>query len=133
RRGYTEIVRVDAAKVKALWEEQQGEKLPWNAGRNERLRQLEGPVHGYPIVSASGLVGQVDVGDGRHRIALAAERGQTIDVALQPGPVRPAALTVKRMQLRGAPDFAPAKRRNGVLVISTRVPYNKVRGTGVPA
>lgn len=84
----TYLVRVDAKKFKADFEAQDIiasndpplNKLDWNEGRLAALRKVEGPMDEHPMI---GILddGQLGVIDGRHRIALAAERDQTIVVA----------------------------------------------------
>ncbi len=79
-RGYKKIVRIDAAKFKARFEAEQGQKLDWNAGRSDRLKDLES-VDAYPQVFMD-WAGRVDVLDGRHRIANAAAKGMSIKVSM---------------------------------------------------
>lgn len=78
-RKYTKIVRIDAAKFKERFESEQGQKLDWNPGRLDRLKDLES-VDSYPQVFID-WAGRVDVLDGRHRIATAAAKGMSIKVA----------------------------------------------------
>lgn len=77
-RGYKKIVRIDAAKFKDRFEQEQGQKLDWNPGRADRLKDLEA-VDAYPQVFMD-WAGRVDVLDGRHRIANAAAKKMSIKV-----------------------------------------------------
>lgn len=79
-RGYKKIVRIDAAKFKARFEQEQGQKLDWNPSRADRLKDLAS-VNAYPQVFVD-WAGRVDVLDGRHRIANAAAKGMSIKVAM---------------------------------------------------
>ena len=81
----TELVEVDAQAALEAFEADRGEPLAWNKNRTNHLKTLVGslvPVDAHPQVSI--LDGKFDVGDGRHRIALAAERGESIVVAAHP-------------------------------------------------
>lgn len=78
-RKYTNIVRVHAGKFKDEWEKQHGEKLDWHPTRKDRIREYP-HLNGHPQVYTDHT-GNVDVLDGRHRISVAAERGQSIHVA----------------------------------------------------
>lgn len=84
--GYPVITEVDANAFKRAFEADHNEDLAWNSWRLNRLRDLEGPVDSHPFVGVTGRgkdgLGVVGVDDGRHRIALAAERGQRIPVAV---------------------------------------------------
>jgi hypothetical protein len=80
--GFPSVVRVDAAGFRDAFE-QQGEKLAWSPGRSAQIdeRIATDTVHNdYPRVASRG--NRIGVDDGRHRIAAAAERGQSIDIAV---------------------------------------------------
>lgn len=85
QRGYTEITRIDARAFARKFEESQGRELAWQARRTEALRDVP-ELDAYPQVTAFKRDGKIiiDVTDGRHRIALAAERNQLIDVSMTP-------------------------------------------------
>jgi hypothetical protein len=85
RRGYTEIVRIDAKQFAAEYERSQGTQLAHIPRRTERLRDVA-ELDAYPQVTATTREGLtiVDVVDGRHRLGLAAERNLLIDVAMTP-------------------------------------------------
>jgi hypothetical protein len=70
-RGYKKIVRIDAAKFKARFEAEQGQKLDWNASRADRLKDLES-VDAYPqgvhgLGRAGGCVGRTTSNRKRRR------------------------------------------------------------------
>jgi hypothetical protein len=83
------LARIDPVKFRDFFESQASvkdlpdglSKLGWNKGRLATLRKVKGPMDEYPILGAleDGTVGIID---GRHRIALAAERDQWIKVAI---------------------------------------------------
>ena len=81
--GYVKgtIKEIDAAEFKKQFEKDQGEPLAWN---EERLKSaLKRNIDDdYPIIYKGK--NKVDVTDGRHRIAAAAERNQYIDVIVEP-------------------------------------------------
>jgi Inorganic Pyrophosphatase len=77
--GYPILTEVDAGKFQRAFEFDRKEPLAWSPERLTRLRQMEGS-DSHPMVYTRN--GNVDVDDGRHRIALAAERGHKIDVAV---------------------------------------------------
>lgn len=81
RRGYRKIVRVDAAKFRDRYVDDQKQALNWHPGRLSAALSYD-TFQGYPCVTFGA--GKVDVIDGRHRLAAAASRQQTIDVATQP-------------------------------------------------
>jgi hypothetical protein len=84
--GYKTITEVDANAFKRAFEADNNEDLAWNPWRLDRLRNVEGPIDAYPFVGVTGRgkdgLGTVGVDDGRHRLALAAERGLRIPVAV---------------------------------------------------
>lgn len=84
--GYKTITEVDANAFKRAFEADHNEDLAWNSWRLNRLRNVEGPLDAHPFVGVTGRgadgLGTVGVDDGRHRIALAAERGLRIPVAV---------------------------------------------------
>lgn len=80
RAGFNNIVKIDANKFKSAFEEQEGDDLDWNPDRLENLRTLDKDWDSYPRVIVRK--GHVGVEDGRHRISLAAERGEKVDVAV---------------------------------------------------
>lgn len=79
RHKYTEVVEVDAQKLlEAI--ETRGEPLAWSERRLEQaLERPETDAHPLVVVNSKGMP---DVTDGGHRIAAAAERGQTIEIAV---------------------------------------------------
>jgi hypothetical protein len=79
RQGFPHIVRVDAAALRDAAERNIGEPLIWSEGKANALRN-SGGAEGYPRVGV--YRDRVGIDDGRHRIAVAAERGQGIDVAV---------------------------------------------------
>lgn len=85
RMGMTKIKEIDAAEFKRKWEEQERDtperesiKLDWNPDRLKTALERN-EDDDYPKVSITK--DRVDVGDGRHRISAAAEKGQKINVA----------------------------------------------------
>ena len=82
-RGYTKIIDINARKLAKKYEKDQGEKLAWNQERLESARKRE-IVNSYPQVYVTGS-GKLDINDGRHRLAVAAEREETVPIAVKPG------------------------------------------------
>ena len=80
-RGYTNIMNIDAKKFAEQFKHDQGEDLAWNQDRliSARAREYD---DSYPEIYTT-LFGKVDVNDGRHRIAAAAEKNERIDVAVK--------------------------------------------------
>ncbi len=81
KRGFTQIVTIDAKKFQDLYEKTHEEKLAWNQDRAKKLKDLK-TYDSYPLATNSDR--GVDVGDGRHRIAEAARRGALVEVATDP-------------------------------------------------
>lgn len=81
--GYTHVMDVSGPAFAAAYQRDQNEPLAWNAGRLDKLRALTTPLDSMPHVYADSM-GRLAVHDGRHRLALAAERGVTIPVAMHP-------------------------------------------------
>jgi hypothetical protein len=88
RRGYTKLRIVDAKKLKEMWEKGHEEPLAWNPGRLDSaikrniydsyalvywVDQWSDGYHTHPA--------RIDVADGRHRIAAAAQKGHKIKIA----------------------------------------------------
>ena len=78
RDGFDRVILVDARKFKSGFESGQGQSLAWNNHRLDNLRDVEF-VDSFPRVTEN--IHGVDVVDGRHRIALASERGLKIPVS----------------------------------------------------
>lgn len=89
-------MRVDAAALAERFEHDNGEKLLWNPPRAERLRTLPS-VNAYPQVYVDPYNGKIAFLDGRHRVAVAAERGQDIIVAVPPGTKMLKSVLVKKV------------------------------------
>lgn len=81
RRGYRKIVRIDAAAFEKLYVAAHRQALAWHPARIKNTLSYA-TYNGYPLVTFGD--GRVDVIDGRHRLAAAASRHQTIDVAVRP-------------------------------------------------
>jgi hypothetical protein len=81
RRGYRKIVRVDAAAFQKRYAQDQKQALAWHPARIAAVAGYA-TYNGYPMVSFGN--GRLDVIDGRHRLASAASRQATIDVAVRP-------------------------------------------------
>ena len=77
---FDRVILVDANKFKTAFEKGQGEKLAWAPHRMDKLRELDS-VDSFPRVTEN--IRGVDVEDGRHRISLAAERGEKIPVTVR--------------------------------------------------
>ena len=79
--GYDRVITVSAKKLKDELEKRVGEDpLDWSKGK---LRVIRGQTEfsSYPKVFLNDK-GKIDIRDGRHRIAVASERGQMIDIAV---------------------------------------------------
>ncbi len=79
--GHKVLVEVDASKLRAAFEAQEGEKLAWNSRREKHLGDHSGSIDAYPMLLIS-KDGKIQFQDGRHRVHTAAERGMTIQVAV---------------------------------------------------
>lgn len=82
-RGYTKIMDVNARKLAKKYEKDQGEKLAWNEERLKSARERD-IINSYPQVYVTGS-GKIDINDGRHRLAVAAERNEIVPIAVKPG------------------------------------------------
>lgn len=80
REGYDTPVELDAASLKAIIEQTRGEPLADKPAKMEAWRNGTAKTDPakFPIELAFRPDGQLDVNDGRHRIALAAERGEKV-------------------------------------------------------
>ena len=80
-RGYKYIVTIDAKKFADRFKESQDEDLKWS---DFRLQSAKGRdvVDSYPQIDFYSD-GYVDVQDGRHRLAVAAEKGLKVPVAIK--------------------------------------------------
>lgn len=79
--GYTQVIRVNAAKLQAEFEKQNKEKLIHKPLRVEKLRGYAA-WDAYPHVGITPYIDRLSIADGRHRVAVAAERGQDIEIAV---------------------------------------------------
>jgi len=80
-RGYKELVVVDAKKLKERFEKDHKTPLVWRQIRFDLLKDLnEFDKHPEVDVLSSG---KIDFNDGRHRVAVAASKGETIEVAVR--------------------------------------------------
>jgi hypothetical protein len=79
RAGYTQLAMVDAQKLKTSWEKNNEEQFAWNPIRLKNKMKRGFISDAYPRVFFSS--GHLDIEDGRHRIAAAAEKGQKIIIA----------------------------------------------------
>lgn len=89
RAGLTQKVTVDARAFKNAFEHDHQESLAWNPKRVDNLRELVNSgikINAHPEVGIDAF-GRLGVNDGRHRIAHAAEIGNTIDVVAHPDDV----------------------------------------------
>lgn len=79
----TEILLLDANKIKQKFERVRNEPLVHKPLRKEKIEDIvfekSGYIDAYPIVSA--LWSPIAIDDGRHRIAVAAEHGMKIEIA----------------------------------------------------
>lgn len=82
RRGFDAIVEIDAKSFADRFKKDQEEDISWSSDRLKSARERD-VVDSYPQVIVSELTGMVDVNDGRHRLAVAAERGEKIKVAIR--------------------------------------------------
>lgn len=82
-RDYTNLITVDAVKLKQRFELDHGEPLDWNPRRMHRLSSV-GTFDAYPHVFLDHQ-GRIEVLDGRHRLATAAARNQKITIATPEG------------------------------------------------
>lgn len=82
RRGFDDIIEIDANLFADRFKRDQKEDLAWSSDRLKSARERE-IVDSYPQITVSELTGKVDVNDGRHRLAVAAERGEQIKVAIK--------------------------------------------------
>ena len=82
RRGFDEIVEIDAKTFAKRFRRDQGTPLEWSSERLKSARERE-EVDSYPQITVSESTGKVDVNDGRHRLAVAAEKGEKIKVAIR--------------------------------------------------
>lgn len=82
RRGFDAIVEIDAEEFAHRFKRDQGADLSWSSERLKSARERD-TVDSYPQVTVSEHTGRVDVNDGRHRLAVAAERGEKIKVAVK--------------------------------------------------
>ena len=80
--GYDTPIEVDAKAFQAAFERENGEPLAWNKMKADAIRAGTGKASsGLPEVALGGVRGdRLGVNDGRHRIAVAAERGEKIKV-----------------------------------------------------
>lgn len=80
-RGYKYVVNINAKDFADRFKDSQGEDLAWNRLRLDAAR-VRDIVNAYPeVVFYPG--GKVDVNDGRHRLAVAAEKGLKVPVAVK--------------------------------------------------
>ena len=80
-RGYDKIITVDAKKLRAKIQADQGGNIAWDDRRLQSARERE-KYSSYAQIDFNKDYGKLDVNDGGHRIAVAAERGQKIKVAI---------------------------------------------------
>lgn len=80
REGYDTPVELDAAQLKAILEQTRGEPLVDKPAKLEAWRNGTAKTDPakFPIELFLTSDGRLDVNDGRHRIALAAERGEKV-------------------------------------------------------
>ena len=80
REGYDTPVELDAAQLKAILEQTRGEPLVDKPAKLEAWRNGTAKTDPakFPIELFLTTDGRLDVNDGRHRIALAAERGEKV-------------------------------------------------------
>lgn len=80
REGYDTPVELDAAQLKAILEQTRGEPLVDKPAKLEAWRNGTAKTDPakFPIELVFRPDGRLDVNDGRHRIALAAERGEKV-------------------------------------------------------
>lgn len=92
RRGFRKIVRIDAAAFRDRFVQDEKTSLDCYPARLAAALSYAS-FTGYPQVVYDG--NRVGVVDGRHRIAAAASRNQTIDVAVRPGTQLPSDILAK--------------------------------------
>ena len=80
RDGYNNIVTVDAKILQNAIEKTTGEKIDWSKERLDSALSRK-TTDSYPLVD--NVTRGVDITDGGHRIAAAARKGQTIDIAIK--------------------------------------------------
>ena len=87
----THLVNIDPKAFQTVYEAKNGEPLPWDPGRAERLKKAD-VLDMAPQVGSTSNEG-VGVTDGRHRIAEAARRGQDrLPVRVDNGDTLPASV-----------------------------------------
>jgi hypothetical protein len=80
-RGYKDVVQVDAKTLKERFEKDNNTPLAWKQLRFDLLKNCE-EFDQYPEVDILSS-GKIDFNDGRHRVAVAAARGETIEIAVK--------------------------------------------------
>lgn len=80
-RGYKDVVQVDAKALKERFEKDNNTPLAWKQLRFDLLKNFE-EFDQYPEVDVLSS-GKIDFNDGRHRVAVAAARGETIEIAVK--------------------------------------------------
>ena len=80
--GYDTAIEVDASKLRVILEATRGTSLVEKPEKLEAWRNgtTKTDATKNPIELVFNDAGQLDVNDGRHRIALAAERGESVTV-----------------------------------------------------
>jgi len=78
REGYEKPFEVDAKALMAAFEKENGSALVWN---NDKLNAVRGGAKSTGNIEAAiNARGDIGINDGRHRIAVAAERGEKVTV-----------------------------------------------------
>lgn len=128
RRGYDTEIEVDALALKAAFERESGEPIAWNQAKADAIK-AGAKSNGIPEVAINegGMrPGSIGINDGRHRIAVAAERGEKIKVMVPSGNLDAIQRAIAQPQAQQADQFgdankmvreqaAPSQRKNDVV------------------
>ncbi len=110
--GFPHLARVDAAQLRDTIERNTGKPLIWSQERASAVRRAGGAT-AYPRVQFNDR-NQPAIDDGRHRVGVAAQRGQAIDVAA----VTPQDAQALRQQFSPAPAVDPSINLLKALLLS---------------
>jgi len=86
-RKFFKLVRINAKAFRNHWENEHRELLAYSANRLGRIIALQS-FNAYPQVTMD-KEGNIDVFDGRHRIALVAIKGMSLQVAVHKKTILP--------------------------------------------
>lgn len=121
RPGYDTPVKVDARALKGILEESRGEPLAEKPEKVDALRKGAKST-GNIEVAFRDRDGKLDVNDGRHRIALAAERGEQVEVFVDKADAHNLADLVKPKAAEQATAEAPKAESAPLEESAERIP-----------